>query len=489
MTPIQQHGHREPIPPKPRPMTVPAWVQDAIFYQIFPDRFANGDPSNDPVDVQPWGAPPDLLGFQGGDLWGIIQRFDYLLELGVNALYLNPIFLAASNHRYDTIDYCRVDPRLGDQEDFKALLELAHKNGMRVILDGVFNHCGRGFFAFQDLLKNEDHSGYKDWFYIHRFPLDAYGEGKAENYEAWWNMKSLPKFNVDTPQVRRYLLDVARYWIQQGVDGWRLDVPNEIEDDSFWAAFRAVVKETNPQAYLVGEIWEVDPSWVGERRFDGLMNYPVRKYLLDFLKNEGRTVGEFAGQIRGILDAYDPDHTFSHYLPLGSHDTARIRTELGGDVEKVKLAFQFIFTYPGAPSIFYGDEVGLEGEKDPHCRQAFPWDPSSWDLGLQDHIRRLITLRKKHPLLRRGELRFLPVEGSERVCAYARTLEGGAVVVVLNASASQSAVAVDVEALNWRQRMRLIDGFHGGEFWVEAEARRIKLELAPWQGCVLSPAD
>jgi glycosidase len=464
----------------------PSWVQDAVFYQIFPDRFANGDPSNDPTNVQAWGSPPAIRGFQGGDLQGIIQRFDYLRELGVNALYLNPIFLAASNHRYDTIDYYRIDPKLGDREDFNALLHLAHENGMRVILDGVFNHCGRDFFAFQDLMENEGHSEYRAWFHVHRFPLDAYGEGEAENYEAWWNMKSLPKFNVDHPQVRRYLLDVARYWIRQGVDGWRLDVPNEIEDDSFWAAFRAAVKEANPQAYLVGEIWEVDPRWVGARRFDGLMNYPVRKAILDYFNDGQRTADEFAGQIQTIINAYDPQHTRSHYLPLGSHDTARIRTALGGDVEKVKLAFQFLFTYPGAASIFYGDEVGLMGGKDPHCRQAFPWDPASWDHGLREHIRRLIALRRTFEPLRRGDLRFLPVEGSERVSAYARTMDTGAVVIALNAGPRVS-VEVNVGGLNWPPGMLLEGRLHGGELGI-IEKGCVKIELGPWQGRVLSPS-
>lgn len=467
-------------------MIIPAWVRDAVFYQIFPDRFANGDPSNDPANVQPWGSPPALRGFQGGDLQGIIQHFDYLLELGVNALYLNPIFLAASNHRYDTIDYYQIDPRVGGLEDFKTLLDLAHGNGMRVILDGVFNHCGRGFFAFQDLLENEEHSEYKDWFHIHHFPLDAYGEGEAENYEAWWNMKSLPKFNVNHPQVRRYLLGVARYWIRQGVDGWRLDVPNEIEDDSFWAAFRVAVKEADPQAYLVGEIWEIDPRWVGERRFDGLMNYPLRKAILEFFTEQERTVDEFAGQIEAVFNAYDPQHNFSHYLPLGSHDTARIRTALGGDVQKVKLAFLFLFTYPGAPAIFYGDEVGLTGGKDPYCRKAFPWDPASWEHGLREHIRRLIALRRTHEPLRRGDFRFLPLEGSGRVCAYARGMDGGAVVIALNAG-SRTSVEVNVDALGWPQGAPLTDILEGGEFLIEAG--RVKLELGSWQGRVLCPLE
>ena len=181
-------------------MTVPAWVQDAIFYQIFPDRFANGDSSNDPVNVLPWDAPPTLWKFHGGDLQGVIQKFDYLMDLGITAIYLNPIFHATSVHRYNTTDYYKVDPKLGTFEDFRTLIDLAHQNGVRVVLDGVFNHCGRGFFAFNDVLENTENSPYLDWFHIKRLPMDAYSPGKAKDYLAWWSYKSLPKFNTDHPQ-------------------------------------------------------------------------------------------------------------------------------------------------------------------------------------------------------------------------------------------------------------------------------------------------
>ncbi len=191
-------------------MSVPGWVADAVFYQIFPDRFANGDASNDPRGVQPWGAPPTIWGFQGGDLRGVLEHLDYLSDLGINALLFNPIFQASSNHRYNTTDYFRIDPRLGTQDDFRALLDAVHQRGMRMVLDGVFNHCGRGFFAFYDLLENESHSPYVDWFHVKRFPLHAYGAGEAENYLAWWKFKSLPKFNTGNPKVREYLLSVAR---------------------------------------------------------------------------------------------------------------------------------------------------------------------------------------------------------------------------------------------------------------------------------------
>lgn len=466
-------------------MSVPDWVQDAVFYQIFPDRFANGDPDNDPPNVQAWGSPPTTYGFQGGDLRGVIQRFDYLLDLGINAIYFNPIFQATSNHRYNTTDYFRIDPKLGDEKTFLELLELAHRNRVRIILDGVFNHSGRGFFAFNDLLENEAHSPYRDWYHVKRFPLDAYGPGPAENYLAWWRFRSLPKFNTDNPRVRRFLLDVARHWIEKGADGWRLDVPNEIDDDSFWAELRRTVKQANPEAYLVGEIWEVNPRWVGERHFDGLMNYPLRQALIDWIAKGALTVRAFDKTIQHLLTAYPRENVFGCYLPLGSHDTERIRTVCGGDVRKVQLMVLFQMTFPGAPAVYYGDEVGLEGDKDPDSRRAFPWDESEWDAGHRRFVRQLIHLRRQMPVLRRGEYRTLLCDDKASVYAFARIDERSAALVVLNASASGRQVSLSVESLPWPDGTVLVDAL--GETRRTVSQGRIGLRLEPLGGALLFP--
>jgi glycosidase len=209
-------------------MIVPAWVSEAIFYQIFPDRFYNGDLNNDPPNIKPWGTLPTTNGFQGGDIAGIIQKVDYLLDLGINTIYLNPIFLSPSTHGYNTTDYFKIDPKLGDLAKFQQLIKIAHEHQIRIILDGVFNHCGRGFFAFSDVLENQSESPYKDWFSISRFPINAYSSGDAMDYLGWWKHKSLPKLNTYNPRVRKYIFDVAKYWIDQGIDGWRLDVPISI---------------------------------------------------------------------------------------------------------------------------------------------------------------------------------------------------------------------------------------------------------------------
>ncbi len=463
-------------------MSVPTWVQDAIFYQIFPDRFANGDPSIDPANVQPWGTAPTVRGFQGGDLPGVIQHFDYLLDLGINALYFNPIFQSPSTHRYNATDYLRIDPRLGTLADFHALLEVAHRNGVRVILDGVFNHCGRGFFAFNDLLENGADSPYVDWFYIKRFPLGAYSAGNAHNFKAWWGIKSLPKFNTANPEVRRYLLSVAKYWIEQDADGWRLDVPNEIDDDTFWAAFHQTVRAANPDAYILGEIWDVGARWLSENHFDGLMNYPVRTAVLNLLTGASTAV-EFANRVEELLTIYPREYTYAQYNLLGSHDTERILTLCGGNLDKVKLAALFLFAYPGAPSIYYGDEIGLQGGKDPDCRRPFPWQPESWDSDLRAWFKTLIAVRKAQPALRRGELHHLASFANPNVYAFTRGEGADAILTVLNASDHRATLQLPVNLPgSAHDQMRSLlhpqqtCPIHAGEVHITLEA---------WQGDML----
>jgi cyclomaltodextrinase / maltogenic alpha-amylase / neopullulanase len=459
-------------------MTVPYWVQDAVFYQIFPDRFANGDLTNDPPNVQPWGSPPNLHSFQGGDLRGIIQQFDYLLDLGVTALYLNPIFLSPSSHRYSTVDYYRIDPKLGDLNDFHSLLRVAHANSVRIILDGVFNHSGRGFFAFSDILENQEHSPYRDWFHIRQFPVDGYGPGRAESFLGWWGHKSLPKFNTNNPQVRRYIMNVARYWIDQGVDGWRLDVPNEIDDDSFWAEFRQVVKTANRDAYLVGEIWTADPRWVGQNHFDGLMHYPIRDAILDFLETGFLSATGFAEKVEGLLEVYPRPNVHSMYVTLGSHDTERMRTKLGGSPAKVRLAFSFLFAYPGAPAVYYGDEIGMSGGKDPECRGAFPWNAEAWESELRASVQSMIALRKNWAALRRGSYKRVFVDDRRHCYAFARILGSEKVLVAMNASPTQRYLRMPVAGLGWEDGRILRNLLGREEFLVSGDT--LAITLPPW---------
>ena len=460
-------------------MSVPYWVQDAVFYQIFPDRFANGDPENDPPNIQAWGSPPTLWDFQGGDLRGIIQKVDYLLDLGVTALYLNPIFLSPSNHRYNTSDYYTIDPKLGTRADFDALLDVAHANGMRVIIDGVFNHTSRAFFAFADLLENGEHSPYQGWYHVNRYPLEAYTPGDAQHYSAWWNFKSLPKLNTDNPRVRKYIMDVAKYWIEAGADGWRLDVPNEIDDDAFWAGFRQVVKGANPDAYILGEIWTVDPRWVDNNHFDGLMHYPVREALIEVLNGHIKPE-QFGDKVEGLFDAYPEANVKAMYVPLGSHDTKRIRQKLGGDLAKAKLAFLYQFAYPGAPAIYYGDEVGVDGGKDPDCRRAFPWNKKDWQGDLRIWVQSLIALRKTLPALRRGK--YQRIHAGEKSYAFARTLGSEKVLVIMNLSNEKQTLRIPVDTL-WHDTYEARNFFNYQK--VGVRDGHLELTLDAWSGAWL----
>jgi len=261
-----------------RAIDTPSWVADTVFYQVFPDRFAASDRVAKPGPLEPWDAAPTQAGYKGGDLLGLAERLDDLVDLGIDGLYLNPIFSATSNHRYNAYDYLAVDPLLGGGAAFRELLDAAHARGLRVMLDGVFNHSGRGFWPFQHVLESGLASPYRDWFYLDRDVLDgergidAYPVGWRDGshvrtgYRAWWGIPSLPKLRVEHPPVREFLFGVAEHWLRAGIDGWRLDVPAEIEDPTFWPEFRARVRAVKPDAYLVGEIWREAPDWLAGDR-------------------------------------------------------------------------------------------------------------------------------------------------------------------------------------------------------------------------------
>jgi cyclomaltodextrinase len=439
----------------PRP---PSWVQDAVFYQIFPDRFARSARVPKPPHLERWEDPPTKLGFKGGDLLGIAERLDYLTDLGVNAIYLNPIFQSAANHRYHTHDYYQVDPLLGGNEAFRELLDACHARGIRVVLDGVFNHASRGFFAFHHILENGRSSPYRAWFHIRRFPLHAYDSSPRRplNYASWWGLPELPKFNTRTSAVREYLLSVAEHWVRKGIDGWRLDVPTEIADAGFWRALRRRVKAVNPEAYLVGEIWDAAPKWLLGDRFDALMNYPFSRACLGFfggacLDTSARpggyrlrtlSAGVFADRIQKMLAWYPWNVTSAQLNLLGSHDTPRTLTLFSGAKDRLKLAMFYVMTSPGAPCIYYGDEIGLSGDADPACRAAMPWQQSRWDSDLRGYVRRLIATRHRHTALRRG--RYATLYAARGVYAFARRHKAEQLIVAININEHAVEVRVPV---------------------------------------------
>ena len=442
----------------------PSWVADAVFYQIFPDRFAKSDRVRKPINLEAWDAPPTYHGYKGGDLLGVAEHLDWLTDLGVNAIYFNPIFRSASNHRYHTHDYYRVDPILGTGENFDELLAGCHERGIRVVLDGVFNHSSRGFFRFHDVLENGEQSPYVGWFHINGFPLNPYDMDEPANYEAWWGMRALPKFNTDNPEARDYLMRVGEYWAKRGIDGWRLDVPEEIQTPGFWEEFRERTRAVNPDLYIVGEIWADAGAYInGGDLFDGTMNYPFTTATIAFTVGDrldrstmmdnpyynvapATDAAGYRDRIQGLLDQYPEPATLANLNLLDSHDTARILTIASDDEDSVVLSLALLLTFPGAPSIYYGTEIGLEGGLDPDCRRSFPWDHEDhWNQRILEATKDLIALRHRYPALRSANYRILwPPDDGDGSMSYAVERSDGDehLLVVVNAGRERETLSL-----------------------------------------------
>ena len=442
-------------------INTPEWVKHAIFYQIYPDRFARSLRTQHPqgITFKPWGTAPEEQGYHGGDLRGVVDKLGYLQSLGITALYLNPIFASASNHRYHTFDYYQVDPLLGGNDALRELLDGAHARDIRIVLDGVFNHASRGFWPFHHILENGANSPYLDWFHVKGWPLRPYSSGEDQpfNYRGWWGHPALPEFNTDNPGVRDYLFGVARYWIDFGIDGWRLDVPADIDDDSFWQEFRRVVKDANPDAYLCGEIWPEAQRWLQGDQFDAVMNYLFAWNALcffgaDTLRTDWAHPDVSLNPIDAAVMVRNIDHMHSLYdweinhaqlNLLDSHDMPRALNLMGEDKSALRLAVLFQMTMPGAPCIYYGDEVGLSAGGDPYCREAFPWqDESTWDRDLLAFYQKATTLRHSHPVLKTGSFRFTYADGN--VMAFCRRLDDQSAVVVFNGGRESAQVQIPV---------------------------------------------
>lgn len=453
----------------------PAWFGAGVTYQIFPDRFCRLSlPSPEGMigerwvhetweELPQWRPDPDgeirNRDFFGGSLAGITAKLDTLAELGVTTLYLCPIFESASNHRYNTADYTKIDPMLGTDADFSTLCAQARKRGIRVILDGVFNHTGSqslyfnadGFYETLGAAQSQE-SPYYDWFSFHPWPSD---------YDAWWGIRTLPAVREDSPGYLDYIIEsdnsVLRRWLRLGASGWRLDVADELPD-WFIEKARQALEETDPEALLIGEVWEDGSNKIAyskRRRYllgselHGLMNYPFHTALLDYLKGGG--ADRFQDAMETIRENYPLDAFFSAMNFLGTHDTPRILTLLGAEhvpadkaeraayrlspserskgLALVRLAALVLFAFPGAPTVYYGDEAGMEGFEDPFNRGAYPWGKE--DTALRGYFAKLGALRRQRPSLHRGALHWLLAEGP--LLAFAREDAGERSAAVLNA--------------------------------------------------------
>jgi cyclomaltodextrinase len=476
----------------------PDWVKHAVFYQIFPDRFAKSQKVPKPNNLQPWDSPPTPEGYKGGDLIGVVEHLDHIQALGATAIYFTPIFQSASNHRYHTHDYYRVDPLLGGNDALHALLEEAHKRNIRVVLDGVFNHSSRGFFQFNDILENGPHSPYLDWFFIQDWPLSPYNGDKPANYVGWVGNRALPKFNTDNPQVREFIMQVGEFWIREGIDGWRLDVPFEISTPGFWQEFRQRVKAINPEAYIVGEVWLDAREWLQGDQFDGVMNYLFTEAAIAFTGGarvrpetlEDRSYHPdhaldgrgYADRIDWLLALYPWDITQTQLNLLDSHDTARLLNIAGGDKRSVYLATLLLMTYPGAPSIYYGDEIGLPGELDPDCRRAIQWDQQeAWDHETFAYHKAMVAMRKAHSALRTGE--YIRVYADDAVYVFARKDASETLLVAVNVAEEPRQVSVPVGEL-------FADGAALDAVWGEHGAQvsggSVSLDIPARDGLVLA---
>lgn len=439
----------------------PEWVKETVWYQIFPERFANGDQTNDPKGTLPWGsAEPTPENFFGGDLQGIIDHLDYLQELGINGLYLCPIFTAHSNHKYDTIDYFTIDPAFGDKKTFKQLVDKAHARGMKVMLDAVFNHLGDFSMQWQDVITHGRDSRFASWFHINEFPVSY---TKTENdefatdltYEVFANTPHMPKLNTASREVQNYLHEIASYWIKQfDIDAWRLDVANEV-DHHFWRHFYSLTHFLKKDFYVVGEVWHNAQSWLNQHEFDAAMNYPFTETLMDGLVSQKISLTDMASRLNEELMWYRLPTDQVMLNSLDTHDTARLLTQCQGESELAKLALTALFLQIGSPCIYYGTEVGLDGGNDPLCRKCMPWEKEEQDQTMLVFMQKLIALRKKyHRLFSYGSYTFEEIDDVHKTFCLKRTLAGKTLRAYFNLGATPQKLELTKEPLlanNWEQ--------------------------------------
>lgn len=377
-------------------INVPEWTRTAVFYQIFIDRFARGNLNKDDNYItMNWNEKPTSKSFAGGDLQGIINKLPYLLNLGVNALYLTPIFLSNSNHKYDTIDYLKVDPMFGDEQTLRALINEAHKNGVKIVLDAVFNHCSSLHHYWLDVVEKGRASPYFDWFIIHGdIPTTA-----PINYETFAFVKYMPRFNTSNPIVQQELIRIALHYINEfDIDGWRLDVSDEVSHH-FWRLFRNAVKSAKPDAIIIGENWHASEPWLNGDQFDGIMNYSFTKAALDYYANKSIDAEGLAHRLNTILLRYESPINQMMLNLLDSHDTHRFYTIVNENIDVLHSSLALLFMFVGMPCIYYGTEVPLIGGYDPDCRRTLPLDQSFIMKETFALVQQLVELRKTNEAL------------------------------------------------------------------------------------------
>ena len=457
--------------------SIPDWVYGSVMYQIFPERFANGRSEINPENTVEWGSVPTRLDFQGGDLYGVIDKLDHIESLGVNILYLNPIFLSGSTHKYDSWDHFKVDPTLGGDDGLRDLISNCHDRNIKVILDCSLNHVHPRHFAFQDIVKNGENSEYKNWFTIFDYPVrlihrphlyantykvgwdgneeeykrylektfdetkvpvevrDDDGPIVEPSYKAWWGVPDMPKVNFESKEARQWALDVTKHWIENfDIDGWRMDVAKEL-DFSFWKEFRDIAHKANKETLLISEIFGDTSQWLQGDRFDGTMNYSFREAMTDYFATKRINNKEFADSLANLYSMYSFEALSSCQNLLSSHDVKRFLNRCGNEEDGILGAIFLQATFPGIAGIYYGDEIGLGGADDPFNREPFPWhSEESWNSTILDYTKKLMNIKKSSSIFKYG--RFELLDDNEQFVAFRRILKDESMLCIINRSKS-----------------------------------------------------
>lgn len=417
--------------------SIPDWVLGFVFYQIFPDRFAIGSTSTASYPKE-WAAIPAERGFYGGNLAGISDHISHITGLGVTGLYLNPIFETATYHGYNTRDYEKIDARFGTNAGFADLVRQLHKNKIKVMLDGVFNHCDSAHPFFADLIKNEDKSKYRDWFKVYKFPIKV--EPGQQTYLGWAGVFGMPKLMTGNPDVQAFVAKIGQLWIREyGLDAWRLDVADEV-DPECWRVFRKAVRAASKDAYILGEAWGDARTWVQGDQHDATMNYRWRSAVMSAILDGKMSPSQFDRALRVLREQIPEKTVFAQFNMLSSHDTPRFLTLAKGEKRKMRQAMLFQMTYPGVPSVYYGEEIGMEGEHDPDCRRGMIWDQTKWDHALLSDYRAAIKRRTSTPVLATGTYKTLLAEDGTGLFAFERKSGSKRVVIVMNLSTKSVAI-------------------------------------------------
>lgn len=418
-------------------ISIPSWVKDTIWYEIFPERFRRSqNATNQPTHA--WGDPAEKVTnhmFFGGNIEGIIESLDYLVDLGITGIYFTPIFKSPSTHKYDTTDYFQIDPDFGTNDDFKRLVNESHKRGIRVVLDAVFNHCGYDHPFFQDVVKHGKASKYYNSFFVKdepmlNFELNAKGKpiyhrGLIPNYHTFAFTPYMPKWNTEDPLARQHLLEVAKYWIEAyDIDGWRLDVSNEVSHD-FWRAFRQTVKQAKKDAFIFGENWDYSFPWLGGDQIDTVMNYELIYLIWQFFGHDVNIpripASELVRLTNKLLASYPQQITENMFNLVDSHDTGRILHRSKENKDLAFLSYLFMFAFPGTPTIYYGGEVGITGDHDPDNRRCMIWDESKQDLNFKSRIKQLIDWRKKYTAFGSSDFRWVTYDDLNQTIVFEKT--------------------------------------------------------------------